>query len=572
MNAKAVTRVHVARAQRSASTPAPASHPLERVLLVAVVGLWLAMNAPFFSAYYKVVSSASSTFSECTVCLGLAWILLVSFFASYHITSFTLSLLVRVLGSAPPCSYASQPAVAVLCTCMNDLKECTLRACVSQDYPDFTVFLLDDSTTPGERERVDALAAQVSPRIRVLRRDDRGGFKAGNLNHALLVLDGHYKYLSVVDSDEILPPEFLRETIGILEANPCVGFVQAAHDLYAETEFARFISDGAGLHWDYFLPARNWAGFMYCYGHGVMFRTEAALAVGGFPEVVSEDVAIAARLRMAGYRGFFAHHVRCREEAPGSYTSYRRRNRKVVSGTLEFLLKQYGQFFRSPHVSLTEKCDLLIASSVIYLPVAFLGFIISFHLALPLMLGGTWNPMTNLSLAVRDASAAFQQLSSKGFAAFLVLTVLAPAVYSLPNAIRHPIRTARHIMRSSTLHLSMCVQTAFETARTVVTRRFVFVATADSLERDTGQLPRWLEVAFAAVCLVLAAIWGSLPLAAIVVSLFLVDLLHRGHLRGRLTRVLAVAPLVLAIVGIVSTPTLAVCGAGILATSLLAQP
>src|SRR4029077_3682006 len=223
--------------------------------------------------------------------------------------------------------------------------------------------------------------------------------KAGNLNNAMRSISCGYKYICVIDADELVPSTFLREMVSIVEGDEQLGFVQAAHRQYGETNYAKRTGDAVDLHWSYFLPARNRFGFVYSYGHGVLFSFQALSAVGGFPEVVAEDIAISTRLREAGYRGYYAHDIESSEEAPPSYEAFRRRNRKIVSGTLEFLFNFYPPFFRAANVSFVEKVDLLVALSVIYLPIPFLGFLIVLYGLAPFLAGesaSTWRAQSAL--------------------------------------------------------------------------------------------------------------------------------------------------------------------------------
>src|SRR5205085_2057210 len=220
----------------------------------------------------------------------------------------------------------------------------------------------------------------------------------------------------------------------IAEGNKELGFVQASHHEYGETEYGKQTGEGISLHWNYFLPARNRFGFVYFYGHGALLRFKALIAVGGFPEVVSEDIALTTRLREAGYRGYYAHDIKCQEETPPSYQAFRRRNKKITSGTLEFLVRFYPSFLRSPNVSLVEKFDLLIASSIIYLPIPFVGFLCILYFIMPLLSEwpnlGSLLPIKGISAQhLRATAAMFGPLWYWDSLAFIFFTVFAPLCY-----------------------------------------------------------------------------------------------------------------------------------------------
>jgi cellulose synthase/poly-beta-1,6-N-acetylglucosamine synthase-like glycosyltransferase len=70
----------------------------------------------------------------------------------------------------------------VYCTC-DDFSEESLRASILQNYPNYRVVILDDSSSRSYRALVDAFAARHN--VTVVRRPSRTGFKAGNLNNYL---------------------------------------------------------------------------------------------------------------------------------------------------------------------------------------------------------------------------------------------------------------------------------------------------------------------------------------------------------------------------------------------------
>ena len=121
------------------------------------------------------------------------------------------------------------PAVAILYTTYNDFIEESVVSCVNQDYPNFTVYILDDSTHAEYQAKVDAFASQYPERVKVIRRSDRVAFKAGNMNHGLRHFATEEPYFAIADADEILPADFLTKLVPVMEADPKCGFVQANH-------------------------------------------------------------------------------------------------------------------------------------------------------------------------------------------------------------------------------------------------------------------------------------------------------------------------------------------------------
>ena len=554
------------------STTGQISSTDERVrptMILAVIGLWLAISYRFLWKFADAGIARYSWQERAIVLTVAGWIALTCFYASYHLVSFLFSIAVRMRHTDVPRNFESTPTVAILYPCMNDFREKSLDTCLAQDYPNYEVFVLDDSTICDERDRVDAYDKENSGRLTIIRRNIRKGYKAGNLNNGLRKIGRGYKYICVVDADELLPARFLAEMVGIAEGNQHFGFVQASHSQYAETSYGKCMGDGIDLHWSYFLPARNHFGFVYFYGHGALLQSEALTAVGGFPEVASEDVALSTKFREAGYRGYFAHKIKSFEEAPPTYQAFRRRTQKATSGTLEFLARYYPSFFRSPNVSFVEKVDLLIATSLLYLPAVFFSFLFVLHCEILLLAGGS----AGLRGLIAGWSGSYASVTTKLFlplqgwesSAFLLFTILAPLCYLVPNAFRCPRRVLLYILRAGAVHISVCFNILAVAFKWLLDRRANFVPTGDrSLDKSGSKRDFW-ELYLGLAMLVIGLIMGSLCLLAVGLSLALVPPLHKSDLDGRVVSVAIALPAVLTIVAVLGTPLSAV---GILGMSL----
>lgn len=116
--------------------------------------------------------------------------------------------------------------VAILYLTMNDFREEAVISCLNQDYPDFDVYILDDSADMEWQSRVEQFAL-LHKRVKVIRRQNRENFKAGNLNHVLEQIHQDYEYFAVSDSDGILPRDFLKKLMPYFAWDKRIGFVQA---------------------------------------------------------------------------------------------------------------------------------------------------------------------------------------------------------------------------------------------------------------------------------------------------------------------------------------------------------
>lgn len=549
---------------------------IRSTMFLIIVGFWIVLNMHFVDKYIQMIEGRSGWIEILIAIVVVSWIVFTSFYASFHLMSFLFSLMVRRKENRIVRNYGNTPPVAILYPCMNDIKEKSIVACLTQDYPKYTLYILDDSTVRGERQRVDALQKKYGERVSVIRRENRNGFKAGNLNNAVREIGDRYEYVCVVDADELIPPTFLRETVAIAEADKDLGFVQTSHQQYGETEYGKRTGDGIDLHWNYFLPARNRFGFVYFYGHGALLRVKAIKAIGGFPEVVSEDLALATKMREVGYRGYYAHDIKCLEEAPPSYRAFRRRNRKITSGTLEFLTKFYPSFFRSPGVPFVEKIDLLIASSIIYLPIPFVCFLFLLHCVMPLVGGGieagTASSFIDAQgLYLRKITAMFQPLWNLESMVFIFFTVFAPLCYLIPDALRSPKRVILYFLRMGAIHLSTCLHTVGTALSWFVTRRALFIPTGDRSQRSSSSTTGFLEFLIGLGVVGISILTKSLCLLAVGFSLTLVPFLIKNNLGRRLSSTLTIIPMLMTIIALCGMPILLVGAAGMFAGLALAH-
>jgi len=524
--------------------------------------LWIGLNTCFANRYLSLVVSQCGVLTKAVALMIVSWLILTTFYACFHIVSFVFSFILSINPQRVLPTLSNVPPVAIFYTCMNDMNSTSVKGCLSQDYHDFTVYILDDSTAAEELERIDALKREYGGKLKIVRRTIRKGFKAGNLNNALKFCGHKFKYFCVVDADEVIPSTFLRDLVSVAESYENVGFVQAGHTQYSDSQYGYLTGDGIDLHWSYFLPARNRFGFVHFYGHGALLSVEAVQSVGGFPEVVSEDIALAAKLRQAGYRGYFASHIKSIEECPRSYEAFRRRNNRILSGTLQFLVSYYPAFWKSREVSAVEKIDVLVSASVMYLPVLFLAFLLTLNGCIFFM-----SKVSQSSTATQEwflFNASLDPLCHWDGIFLVFFTIFASFVYLIPNTIRHPKKVFFYVLRMGAVHLSTCLLTVVTICRWLTYRHNSFVPTGDRTQsvKPVG----YMESLIGSILTCFGLFLTSIPLCAVGASLMLTPLLASSRFKMRRMSLLLCMPVLLTVLGICGTPVEFVAAAGIFAS------
>ena len=458
-------------------------------MYVVVLGTWAATVAWFGEVLVDLVRAGDTWWIRAMTMYFVLFVSVAWLYGIYNLSVVAFATLHRRRAKhhpEPPVAeptLRSIPPVAVLYTTYNDFSEDAARSCVELDYPDMTVYLLDDSTDATYQRRVDSFAA-LHPGVEVVRRENRSGFKAGNLNHALdTVVD--QPYFVVVDADERMPADFLRRLVPRIEADDTLGFIQANHRSMQDGELLqRDMYVGVDVHWKWYQPLRNQYGFVMFLGHGAILRRDAWTAAGGFPHLVSEDLAFAIAAREHGYVGAFAEDVVCLEEFPDSVRNFRRRHVKWSRGTAEFLDHYVGRLIRSRRITTAEKLDILLPTINLPLTLCFFVFMFVAGVALPIAAGEAQAMTVNLGLTsfqmpVFRLPASFDALHRWDLYAVTLVTILSPVLAFALDLWRQPLRLVRFLVRSTALYATLAPLTAIAVVGYITTKKAQFIVTGD---------------------------------------------------------------------------------------------
>ncbi len=230
------------------------------------------------------------------------------------------------------------PSLAVLIPTYNEGEEIllpTIAAAVALE-PAHETWVLDD----GDRLEVADLAAALGARY--LTRPTHEHAKAGNLNHALAVVDA--EILAVLDADHVAAPDFLRATLGYF-TDKRVALVQTPQDFYNVTSFehGRGIAYGEPFHeqtlfYRLLQPGKNrWNAAFWC-GTNALVRSEALRSVGGAAtDTITEDIHTTIRLHRAGWKTVYHNEVLARGLAADDASQYQLQRNRWGTGAMQVL-------------------------------------------------------------------------------------------------------------------------------------------------------------------------------------------------------------------------------------------
>ncbi|WP_165001199.1 glycosyltransferase family 2 protein [Mycoplasmopsis bovigenitalium] len=275
--------------------------------------------------------------------------------------------------------------VLLVYCCCDDIVEASLEKCFKQNYRNFDVVILDDSRKEEEKIKVDNFAKKHN--IKVVRRPNREGFKAGNINNYLNSDECKqlkYDYFVILDSDEIIPKNFIESSLKYFYTYDNVGVVQANHiSTKNKNFFMNLFHIGVNSHWPVYQSMKHYFGFSTMLGHGAMIKAECFYKLdSGFPHLVAEDICISIELRSLGYYVAFAPEIICEEEYPVDYVAFKKRHSKWTQGNVEFIKKYTKKIFMSK-MKWFEKLDIVLFTFNLPLTALFSLYIIINIVAAP---------------------------------------------------------------------------------------------------------------------------------------------------------------------------------------------
>jgi len=239
-----------------------------------------------------------------------------------------------------PSEMPDNPRVDVLIPTYNepvDVLEPTVRGALAMTGARVRVLLLDD----GDRLEVARLAQRLGARY--VARTEHVGAKAGNVNHALGVLEGDgAEYVCVFDSDHVPHGNFLERTLGLF-VDPKVGLVQTPQ-VYGNTDKGPLTEASAEQQAIFFGPicnGRDGYNSSFCCGTNFVARREALMRAGGFPEdSITEDIVLSTTLVGLGYDIAYVGEPLSEGLGPEDSHSYVSQQTRWATGCLELLFRR----------------------------------------------------------------------------------------------------------------------------------------------------------------------------------------------------------------------------------------
>lgn len=235
------------------------------------------------------------------------------------------------------------PAVDIFIPTYNepfDVLEKTIIAAAAMDYPNKTVWVLDD----GRREWLRKFCDDIG--VRHLTRPDNLHAKAGNMNHALAYTQG--QFIAVFDADFVPSRSFIRRTLGFFN-DPTIGIVQTPQHFYNKDPIQtnlglmQIYPDEQRLFFDEMAASRDAWQAAFCCGSCSIMRREAVDAIGGIPtESITEDLLTTLVMLRKGFKTVYLNERLSMGLAAESIEGFFVQRERWCRGAIQSLFLRWG--------------------------------------------------------------------------------------------------------------------------------------------------------------------------------------------------------------------------------------
>ncbi|MBA0578204.1 hypothetical protein Gorai_020502 [Gossypium raimondii] len=222
--------------------------------------------------------------------------------------------------------------------------EQSISAVCQLDWPKdrLLVQVLDDSDDESIQYLIKAEVAKWNQKgVNIIYRHRlvRTGYKAGNLKSAMSCeYVQAYEFVAIFDADFQPNPDFLKQTVPHFKDNPDLGLVQARWTFVNKDEnlLTRLQNINLCFHFEVEQQVNgvflNFFGFN---GTAGVWRIKALEESGGWLERTTvEDMDIAVRAHLNGWKFIFLNDVKVLCEVPESYEAYRKQQHRWHSGPM----------------------------------------------------------------------------------------------------------------------------------------------------------------------------------------------------------------------------------------------
>lgn len=273
------------------------------------------------------------------------------------------------------------PFVSIHLPFYNERKvaERILKACTSFDYPDYEIVVIDDSTDETTKivekfAKKHNKAYPYGPKIKVLHRPTRQGFKGGALTYALQHINAKTEFVVVFDADFIPYPDTLELFIKYFKANNQDSeeyqksniAVVGGYQWHVLNKSENWITRGVRCEYagSYVVerPGREILGLLKQISGSVYMIRADLLKKIGWGTSITEDFQLTLKLYEQGYKVIYTPYVQAPAECASTLKRLIRQRMRWAEGHSNCIKKMFFRLLTSPKMSLMEKLEVIYLS------------------------------------------------------------------------------------------------------------------------------------------------------------------------------------------------------------------
>ncbi|XP_074588839.1 putative glucomannan 4-beta-mannosyltransferase 11 [Curcuma longa] len=227
--------------------------------------------------------------------------------------------------------------------------------------------VLDDSTDITIRELVQEECGKWQRKgrnIHYISRDNRNGYKAGALKAAMeLDYVKECDYVAIFDADHEPPTDFLLRSIPFLMHNHEIALVQARWKFVNANECVMTRIQEMSLNYHFKVEQQSGSSTMAFFGFNGTAGVWRILAINeadGWKERTTvEDMDLAVRATLRGWKFLYMGDLKVKSELPSSYKAYRYQQHRWACGPANLFKKMALDILMAKKVTSLKKLFLL---------------------------------------------------------------------------------------------------------------------------------------------------------------------------------------------------------------------
>jgi cellulose synthase/poly-beta-1,6-N-acetylglucosamine synthase-like glycosyltransferase len=236
-----------------------------------------------------------------------------------------------------------------------------LDSILNLDWPkeSLEIIILDDSI--DETSQIIDRKIAGKDNTRVIRRENRRGYKAGALQYGLNQTTA--EYIVIFDSDFTPKSDYLKKVVPLLETNKKIGIVQTrwGHINRNFNPLTKAVSLALDWHHHIEQVGRDAANlFINFNGSCGVMRRKAIIEAGNWgSDTLSEDLDISYRIQMMNWKAVYHRNVVVLGEIPPNIEDYRTQQKRWAKGSIQCSRKLLSKVLRS-EIKLRQKIQAIL--------------------------------------------------------------------------------------------------------------------------------------------------------------------------------------------------------------------